>query len=705
MIWWKEYEGHVPIILGQRNKYDNTIYTFDIETTSFLISKGKQISPDKYLDLSDKEQQESIPMSNMYIWMFGINDKVYYGRTWKELDLFLNRIEYFSTTCKKYVFVHNLSYEFQFMRNYFKMTNVFSRKSRKVMKFELEDYNFEFRCSYYMSNVSLEKLSDIYMLDTKKLTGELDYNIQRNSFTKLNEKELAYCENDCLVVYEYIKKELEYYETIKNLPLTSTGHVRKELKEKIKKDYRYKSYVKKSINTNPHIYNLLIDAFAGGYTHANWTLADEIIKNVDSYDFTSSYPYVMTCYKFPGSEFKKCNIKSINQILPQFAYLVRVKFKNIKSKYFNNFISQSKCKYLYNAKYDNGRIIQADELEIVVTDVDLRFLFRSYEFESYEFIEVYWSIYKYLPKQFIEFILEKYVNKTKYKNVAGKELEYALEKAKFNSLYGMSVTNNIKDNVVFDNITGWAELPLENEEIISKLEKEKSLSFLSFSYGVWVTAWARYNLLTNLIKLDENVIYSDTDSLKVYGNYNKSVIENYNKEVEKRIKKVSEELDISFEKFAPKDNDGVPHMLGLFEEDSHYEELITQGAKKYAYTKWVKLSKVKKDSNVLEIKDDKALVLEITVSGIPKRGARSLKSLDEFRDNHVFEYKDTGKNMILYNDDMIEFDMKDLDGNIEHVKNRYGCTIIPTTYELGKALDYAELISDESSKRAIYKEV
>ena len=30
--------------------------------------------------------------------------------------------------------------------------------------------------------------------------------------------------------------------------------------------------------------------------------------------------------------------------------------------------------------------------------------------------------------------------------------------------------------------------------------------------------------------------------------------------------------------------------------------------------------------------------------------------------------------------------------------------MIPCTYTLGKAIDYANLISDESTKRAIYKE-
>lgn len=269
---------------------------------------------------------------------------------------------------------------------------------------------------------------------------------------------------------------------------------------------------------------------------------------------------------------------------------------------------------------------------------------------------------------------------------------------------GMSVTNNIKDEVKYDNESGWSETPITNDEIVQKLEKEKKLGFLSFSYGVWITAWARFNLLKNLAKLDTQVIYADTDSLKVYGNYDKSVIDNYNIEVENRIKRVSEELKIPIEKFAPKDSEGIPHMLGVFDFDGHYEEFITQGAKKYAYTKYIKNSKLKETSNIIEKGPEKSLVLEITVSGIPKKGARSLKTLDDFRDNHIFEHKDTGKNILLYNDEMIDYGMKDCQGNIEHLSNRFGCTILPTTYELGKALDYANLISDESSKRSVYRE-
>ena len=580
MKYWSEYYGHEVDIKGKRKKYDNTIYTFDIETTSFLILNNEQIPAVKYLQLSKKEQEECIFMSNMYIWMFGINDEVYYGRTWEEFKGFLIRLENWGTDCKKYVFVHNLAYEFQFLRNIFNMKNVFARKSRKPIKFELEDFNIEFRCSYMMSNCSLEKLADVYKLDVKKLVGNLDYSLMRNSKTELTEKELAYCENDCLVVYKYIEKELETYETMKGLPLTSTGHVRKELKNKIEKDYSYINKVRRSVNVDGHVYNLLIDAFAGGYTHANWIYADEVIKNVNSYDFTSSYPYVMLTEKYPASEFRKIGVTKIEQMKSCFAYIVHVKFTNIKCKYYNNFISQSKCKKIYKGRYDNGRVIGAEELEIVLTDVDLKFIFETYEFESYEFLECYYSIYDYLPKQFLEFILEKYINKTKFKNVEGKEVEYALEKAKFNSLYGMTVTNNIKDEVIFENDNGWSEKAISNEKIQELLEKEKKLGFLSFSYGVWVTAYARYNLLSNLIKLDEYVIYADTDSLKLRDGFDIEVINNYNKSVIEKIKKVSNELEIDINKFCPTDSKGIKHELGVFDHDAFYKEFITQRCKK-----------------------------------------------------------------------------------------------------------------------------
>ena len=289
MLYWNEYKGHKPDIHGRKNKFDNTIYSFDIETSSYIIHEGKIYQADKYQELNKKEQENSIYGSCMYIWQFSINDIVYYGRTWEELIEFITKLNNVVPE-RKIIFIHNLQFEFQYLKSYFKFSEVTARKSHKVMKAKMEDFNIELRCSYMMSNVALKKLPDIFNLPVEKMVGDLDYQKLRTSITPLDEKELKYCENDCLVVYHYIKYELTMYDSVDRLPLTSTGHVRRELKSQTSRDWKYKRIVGRAVNTNPVIYNRLIEAFQGGFTHASWLFAGEIVGCVDSWDFTSSYP-------------------------------------------------------------------------------------------------------------------------------------------------------------------------------------------------------------------------------------------------------------------------------------------------------------------------------------------------------------------------------------------------------------------------------
>ena len=250
----------------------------------------------------------------------------------------------------------------------------------------------------------------------------------------------------------------------------------------------------------------------------------------------------------------------------------------------------------------------------------------------------------------------------------------------------MFVTNNIRDDVIYNNDKKeWDEVELSNEKIIECLNNEKKKSFLSFSYGVWVTAYARDNLLRRVIDVDEYVVYCDTDSIKLRTGFDENIFNEYNKSVLDKIKYVSNLLNIDINRFSPKDIKGISHPLGVFEIDGEYIEFITQGAKKYAY------------------KDDDGL--HITVSGVPKKAKVGLKKLDDFKDGYIFKYKDTYKNTLFYTENQATFELTDYLGNKCVVNDITGVCLVPTTYELGKSLDYANLISDESSKRAIYKEV
>lgn len=65
-----------------------------------------------------------------------------------------------------------------------------------------------------------------------------------------------------------------------------------------------------------------------------------------------------------------------------------------------------------------------------------------------------------------------------------------------------------------------------------------------------------------------------------------------------------------------------------------------------------------------------------------KTGAKAIKSLDEFRDKFVFDYKYTNKNLCVYNDEMKDFELIDYKGKKLKVNDKFGVILVPTTYEL-----------------------
>ena len=69
--------------------------------------------------------------------------------------------------------------------------------------------------------------------ETKKLVGDLDYELLRTPVTKLTEQEKRYAENDIKILLEYITKQIEKEKVITKIPLTSTGYVRRYYLNKV----------------------------------------------------------------------------------------------------------------------------------------------------------------------------------------------------------------------------------------------------------------------------------------------------------------------------------------------------------------------------------------------------------------------------------------------------------------------------------------
>lgn len=239
-----------------RVMYKDIVCAFDIETT-YIKELGRSV---------------------LYIWQFQLDEMLtIVGRTWKEFIDFYNRINVSITDGAKIVtYIHNASYEFQFLRSLFDIApdEVMVIKSRRILKFTVGC--FEFRCSYLQSNLSLSAFTKKFNVAYQKLSGdEFDYTKQRYSDTPLTEKELEYCVNDVRGLVEAIKAEMKRdNDNLYTIPLTSTGYVRRDVKAALRQWGQYK--VNELLPT-ADVYILLREAFRGGNTHANRYL----VKNKD----------------------------------------------------------------------------------------------------------------------------------------------------------------------------------------------------------------------------------------------------------------------------------------------------------------------------------------------------------------------------------------------------------------------------------------
>lgn len=674
--------------------YSNLIFTFDCETTSYFITPENKIIPfDKTKDndfyINCKKQ------GMMYIWLIGIQNQVLYGRTYKELKDFFNIL--YSTMSKDICpifYVHNLSFDFMFLQNALgTQAEVFSREKHKVMKAYFPDMNVEFRCSLHLTNKKLETITKEFNLSVKKQVGLLDYNVIRTPYTKLTEDELKYCEFDILVMYEMLKQFKTRFQNIYNIPLTQTGIVRNQVKRLFYKDKKHHDLISR-IQPNTHEYIMLNEIYMGGYTHANYTKSSRILRNVYSYDITSSYPYVMCVKKYPITKFTKVNPnKTIDT--KNYSFIVDFTAEGIESKTNNSFLSISKAHGdIVGLVADNGRVKKAERVRYILTDCDYQIFMRNYNIRSIKRNSLWIARKDYLPKVYIEFILKLFEEKTKYKDVEGMESKYREAKEMLNSLYGMMVTKIIADEIEYKN-GEWTEIKLTESIMTEKLNQlaEKKGQNLSFQFGVWVSAYARQHLWDLIEKIGNDVIYCDTDSIKFLNKDNIKYFEEDNVQVEKEINKVCQELFIPTYSFKPLNPNGKQSKLGYFDCESKKEgmptycQFRTLGAKKYAYSYF---NDKKEWLNYILDKNNKYVnYIEITVSGINKiTGAKSLQSLEQFTQGRFFDYDDAGKMECYYisNQEEVTFE----DGWIE--KSKYGICLKPTTYLLGITIDYEALI-------------
>lgn len=691
-----EYIDELQVDFIRTNKqetYGNIPCGFDIETTSTTLSDGQKTA-------------------FSYVWTFGIGTQIWYGRTWNE---FLLLCENLSEKLKLKVsfdkkgkpkadkvivcYVHNLAYEFQFMRNYFNWVNVFSVDERKPIK-ALCDLGIEFKDSYILSGFSLDRLAkNLTSHKVEKLKGNLDYSLIRHSKTELTELELQYCKNDVLIILYYITEQINLYGDITKIPLTNTGRVRQYVRNKCyytNKNHRKSSRGKRNrylkimedLQVGKDDYTILRRAFMGGFTHANANYTGKVLKDVTSIDFTSSYPSVMLSEKFPMSQAIKTELTEehdLNYYRENFGLVFDIRFTNISAKVTqDNYISESKCFILKNPIKNNGRVFSADDLGMTITDVDLDIIERCYSWDSIEVKNVYRFNMGYLPKPIIESVIKLYADKTTLKDVEGKEVEYLVSKGMLNSTYGMTVTDIVRDDIEYTN-NEWTKQDGDFDKQLEKYNKSKT-RFLYYAWGVWITAYSRKNLWTGIYTMKEDYIYSDTDSVK-FLNYDKHkpYIEKYNNMIESKLKNMCEWYNIDYKELTPKTKYGVEKPIGVWDLDGEYTRFKTLGAKRY----------------LVEFSDGN---MQLTVAGLSKKNGLDYmiktsdndnnKVFDMFNDGLYIPSCETGKMTHTYIDEKMDFMMLDYNGVENRVTTLSGVHLGECEFSLSQTDEYIKFMEN-----------
>lgn len=679
------YCGH------HQTAYLSDFATFDIETTTYLMS------------IIDDEPQYN---AFMYLWQCCIDDKVIMGRTWTEfmellealrIGLGLSHNHYFI------IYVHNLPFEFQFIRNFVDLTQVFSLEKRKVIKCIINDA-FEFRCSYKLTNMSLKKFvsSTPGALYYKK-EGDLDYSIIRTPSTSLNNEETVYSYNDVRGLREGILHLLKSeHDTLASIPMTSTGYVRREFRAAFNKNPR-NHYKFKELALDPFIYALLKTATRGGNCHCNPTMSgatDErnVFTDVSSYDMSSAYPAVMTQCKFPMSPFtlRANKLSIIDKYIKDgtHALIIDCIFYNLRIKDYHTvpYIPKAKTTKLYGdpsddnkkVRIDNGRVLQAEVCGMVLTDIDWKIIKSQYTFDdNVEILHLYSSKYDYLPFELREKVVEQYQNKCKLK--FGDQYLYNKYKNKINADFGMMLTDICRREIIYDPLhpdkqgNPFALEPWDIEGSIARYYKSRN-SFLAYQWGVWVTAHCRNRLQKAIDKVGIDAIYCDTDSLKFLGNHSKD-FEELNNEILEEANAC--QLLTSCDVTDPATRKIHHYQLGIWEKEKSYEAFKSLGAKKYAYTyKYDKYGKP--DPN-----------LHITVAGLSKeKGGAWLTrhgGMAKFRVDTLIPAGSSGRTVSVY------IDYKEpyiLHYKGEEILTGSAIAIYETSYTFSITGEYAELLAD-----------
>ena len=488
------------------------------------------------------------------------------------------------------IFIHNLRYEYAFMKNEFNFRDVFFLDTGKRNPLSLFDGTFLYVDSYKICPKKLEDLAKAYC--TIQKTHDLDYHIDRNTddAKNLSDAELMYCVKDTQILVEFADFVFNnYFLKYGRLPLTQNQiikiiirHFYNDLSEDEKAAADKLLYATK-ITQDQYLF-IRDEGGRGGHCASSLR---EIIGDVLYADEDSAYCAQIVHGLYPMSGYRAPrHAITTEQDLDEYAedrcFQARVKFYNLIAKGSKLVKYESRNKVTWcmpDGSYpkthedfaqvrktikttSSGKIWKAACIETSINEVDWDIYKKCYEWDRIEITRFEQATKDKLPDFIIKVALILYGEKAKLKKAGIKGPKYASTKALVANVFGAMVQQICKEVVFGDEDTWFAKL-LDN--------------LIRPQWGVYVAANARKVLVDTILEYGiDNWGYSDTDS--IFGNdneYTRSIINKYNEEMRRKNKAMCEAYGLDYNIYCD---------LGCWDDDNkHIVHFKTLGSKCYLY--------------------------------------------------------------------------------------------------------------------------
>lgn len=408
----------------------------------------------------------------IYQWAFTYNHETVWGRKPSELIECLDKIRRvnkltYQEQYRRYiiVYVHNLSYDFEYIKQWLREYAARVNESKKTVGFSLQSSplcaehettlavgshqvlswqiaGLEFRCSYRLSGYSLAKWAKNLNAKGRKKEGYVDYKKIRYQDTELTDDDFEYMFADVEVLAECVEIQMKVHDdTIKSIPLTVTGYVRRDTRQTFKKDKKnHQHFISTRLDTATYID--CREAFAGGLTHGNRYLAgitvrlqdgkrvseyyddsensgvehfqevleqngkNHVIQYIKHRDFASHYPSQQRCYYAPCTKFIKhydvrnhadnpITLKEVMNLMKTRCCLFTVRIENMQIKEGITLPYAQFSKFAPNKEEgaklycDNGRVLKMEGATVITcTEIDLKWILKQYRIGNLLFLTI-----------------------------------------------------------------------------------------------------------------------------------------------------------------------------------------------------------------------------------------------------------------------------------------------------------------------------